>query len=210
MMTHGDRFPRWHGIEPGDNDFLQECSASAGDRSSALAARVPAAAMALAGIDLDWLRGLVTLCETSHLRAGVSAPFGRAHLGLDCLSTGSGDRHDCARRRFGGATQVAADVALSGAPGAMAAAMARHAPAGILRDAETVAASRPLWVVIRGGITLPLEGNFANLNNLLRVTEYVTMAGRALVIPSNSMWAAGVQRRRRRSGLNRAFAPRFR
>ena len=75
-----------------------------------------------------------------------------------------------------GATQIAPDLALSGAPGLISAATAAHPPAGILGPAESVAAGSPIWIAVRGGVKLPLEGNLANANNVLRGTEYVTLA----------------------------------
>ena len=62
-------------------------------------------------------------------------------------------------------------------PNLIAAAIAAHPPAGILTPAESVAAGSPIWIAVRGGVALPLEGNLANVNNLLRGTEYVTLAG---------------------------------
>ena len=46
----------------------------------------------------------------------------------------------------------------------------------MLGTVESVAAARPVWIADRGGVALPLEGNLANLNNLLRDAEYVTLA----------------------------------
>ena len=46
----------------------------------------------------------------------------------------------------------------------------------MLGTVESVAAARPVWIAVRGGVALPLEGNLANVNNLLRGTEYVTLA----------------------------------
>jgi hypothetical protein len=74
-----------------------------------------------------------------------------------------------------GATQLAPDLALYGAPNLIAAATATHPPASILAPAESVAASHPIWVAVRGGVPLPLQGNWSNVNNLLRDTEYVTL-----------------------------------
>ena len=75
-----------------------------------------------------------------------------------------------------GATQLAPDLALNGAPNLIAAAIAAHPPANILAPAESVAATHPIWVAVRGGVALPLQGNWSNVNNLLRDTEYVTLA----------------------------------
>src|ERR1019366_8045172 len=70
----------------------------------------------------------------------------------------------------------AIDPALSGAPDLIAAATAAHPAAGILAQAESVAAASPVWIAVRGGVALPMEGNLANVNNLLRDIEYVTLA----------------------------------
>src|SRR5450756_1779697 len=75
-----------------------------------------------------------------------------------------------------GATQIAPDLALSGAPHLISAATSAHPPVGILAPAESVAAGSPIWIAVRGGVALPLQGNLANANNLLRGTEYVTLA----------------------------------
>ena len=45
-------------------------------------------------------------------------------------------------------------------------------------DAETLAAQYPAWAVIRGGARLPLQGNLANLNNLLVDPDLVTIGVR--------------------------------
>jgi hypothetical protein len=44
----------------------------------------------------------------------------------------------------------------------------------MLKDAEALAAEYPAWAVIRGGARLPLQGNLANLNNLLVDPDLVT------------------------------------
>ena len=140
----------------------------------ALTARVPAATVALAGVDLDRLRASPLYAKLPAGALGFLAPFGHARYVL-IASTGV-ELLTIARGAVPGARQVAPDVALSGAPGLMAAAMAAHPPAGILAAAESAAAARPIWMAVRGGILLPLEGNLANVNNLLRGTEYVTLA----------------------------------
>ena len=128
---------------------------------AALSARVPAATVALAGVDLDRLRASPLYAKLPAGALGFLAPFGHARYVL-IASTGV-ELLTIARGAVPGARQVAPDVALSGAPGLMAA-------------AESAAAGRPIWMAVRGGILLPLEGNLANVNNLLRGTEYVTLA----------------------------------
>jgi hypothetical protein len=141
----------------------------------ALSARVPTATVALAGVDLDRLRASPLYAKLPPGALAFLEPFGHARYVL-IASTGV-ELLTIARGVVPGATQIPPDLALSGAPGLIAAATAAHPPAGILASAESVAASRPIWIAVRGGVALPLEGNLANANNLLRDTEYVTLAG---------------------------------
>jgi hypothetical protein len=144
----------------------------------ALSARVPAATVALAGVDLDRLRASPLYAKLPPAAQAFLEPFGRAHRVL-IASTGV-ELLTIARGVVPGATQVAPDIALSGAGNLIAAAIAAHPPAGILAPAESAAAAgpiaSPIWIAVRGGVLFPLEGNLANLNNLLRGTEYVTLA----------------------------------
>src|SRR5664280_3763702 len=126
----------------------------------ALSARVPAATVALAGVDLDRLRASPLYAKLPAGALGFLAPFGHARYVL-IASTGV-ELLTIARGVVPGARQVAPDVALSGAPGLIAAATAAHAPAGILAAAGSVAAAGPIWMAVRGGVLLPLEGNLAN------------------------------------------------
>src|ERR1039457_7001446 len=135
----------------------------------ALSGRVPPATVALAGVDLDRLRASPLYAKLPAGALGVFPPFGHARYVL-IASTGV-ELLTIARGAVPGARQVAPDVALSGAPGLMAAAMAAHPPAGILAAAESVAAAHPIWIAVRGGVTLPLVGNLANVKKLLRGTE---------------------------------------
>lgn len=139
-----------------------------------LSARVPATTVALAGVDLDRFRQSPLYVRLPPAALAFLAPFARAHRVL--IASSGVELLTIARGVVPGATQIAPDVALSGAPGLIAAATAAHPPAGILAPAESVAAARPIWIAIRGGVALPLEGNLANLNNLLRGVECVTLA----------------------------------
>ena len=139
----------------------------------ALSARVPVATVALAGIDLDRLRASPLHARLPPTALAFLAPFAPAHRVL-IASTGV-EFLTIARGAVPGAARVAPDVALSGAPSLVAAAAAAHPPSGILASAESVA-DRPVWIVVRGGVALPLEGNLANVNNLLRDAGYVTLA----------------------------------
>jgi hypothetical protein len=156
--------------------ILASCRTSAPPAAidPALSARVPAATVALAGVDLDRLRASPLYAKLPPAARAFLAPFGRARRVL-IASTGI-ELLTIARGAVPGATQIAPDVALSGAPGMIAAATAAHPPADILGVAESVAATRPIWIAVRGGVALPLEGNLANVNNLLRDAEFVTLA----------------------------------
>jgi hypothetical protein len=140
----------------------------------ALSGRVPAATMALAGVDLNRLRASPLYTKLPPVAQAFLQPFSRAHFVL-VASTGV-ELLTIARGVVPGATQIAPDLALSGADSLIAAAIAPHPPADILTAAESIAAARPIWLAVRGGVALPLEGNLANVNNLLRGTEYVTLA----------------------------------
>ncbi len=140
----------------------------------ALSARVPTAAIALAGVDLDRVRTSPLYAKLPPAALAFLQPFDHAHQVL-IASTGV-ELLTIARGVVPGATQIAPDLALSGAPNLIAASTAAHPPAGILAPAESVAPNSPIWLAVRGGVALPLEGNLANVNNLLRDTAYVTLA----------------------------------
>jgi hypothetical protein len=140
----------------------------------ALSARVPPATVALAGADLDRLRTSPLYAKLPRVVLAFLQPFDHAHQVL-IASTGV-ELLAIARGVVPRATQIAPDLALSGAPNLIAAATAAHPPAAILAPAESVARNSPLWLAVRGGIALPLEGNLANVNNLLRDTQYITLA----------------------------------
>lgn len=141
----------------------------------ALSARVPATTVALAGVDLDRLRASPLYARLPPTALAFLAPFAHAHRLL--IASSGVELLTIARGVVPGATQSAPDVALAGAVSLVAAAIAAHPTAGILAPAESVAAARsPIWIAVRGGVALPLEGNLANVNNLLRDAEYVTLA----------------------------------
>jgi hypothetical protein len=140
----------------------------------ALSVRVPADAVLIAGVDLDRLRASPLFGKLPPASHEFLQPFARAHYLL--IASNGSELLTIARGQVPGATQLAPDLALSGAPKQIAAATAAHAAPGILTAAESVAGGSPIWLAVRGGIALPLEGNLANVNNLLRGAEYVTFA----------------------------------
>jgi hypothetical protein len=141
-----------------------------------MSSRVPPAAIALAGVQLDRFRASELYAKLPAAATKFLEPFRDAHS-LFIVSTGD-ELLTIARGSMPGATQVAHDVALAGSPALVAAATAPHAPAAILGAAGTVARDHPVWIAVRGGKLLPLQGNLANVNNLVPITEYVTLAAR--------------------------------
>ncbi|MEO8373180.1 MAG: hypothetical protein ABI806_28600 [Candidatus Solibacter sp.] len=139
-----------------------------------LSARVPPATLALAGINLDQLRASPLFAKSPPAMQAFLTPFADAHEVL-IASTGT-QLLAIARGVVPGATIAPPGIALYGDPALVAAGTASHPPAGILAIADSVAAGHAIWIALRGGVTLPLEGNAANLNNLLRATESMTIA----------------------------------
>ena len=139
----------------------------------ALSERVPPSTVVLAGIDLDRLRASPLYAKLPPSLQAYREPFAQVHTvlmafdGLQLLAI--------ARGTIRSATIPSPGIALYGAPDLIEAATAKHAPAPILALADPVAAGHPIWIALRGGSPLPLEGNSANLNNLLRDTEAITL-----------------------------------
>ena len=143
-----------------------------------LSARVPPSTVALAGIDLDRLRASPLQPKLPPAAQSFLHPLDLAHYALVAY-TGA-EFLVIARGVVPGATQLAPDLALFGPAGLIASASAAHPPAAhppaaILAPAAPLAA-RPIWLAVRGGLTLPLPGNLTNANNLLRGAEWVTLA----------------------------------
>ena len=140
----------------------------------ALSARVPAATIALAGIDLDRLRTSPLYAKLPPAAYALLDPFRQAHHVL--IASNGVELLAIARGMVPGGTQIVPDVALYGAANLIGAATASHSNASILVPAESIAVRHPIWIALRGGVALPLDGNWSNLNNLLRDTEYITLA----------------------------------
>ncbi len=73
-----------------------------------------------------------------------------------------------------GATAIAPHVAATGAPDLVRKMAAR--PRGGQDLLAHAPAAAPAWLVTRGSVGLPLTGNLANLNRLLRQAEYTSIA----------------------------------
>jgi hypothetical protein len=131
-----------------------------------LAACVPASAAAVAGLDVVRLRG-TPLYEKVPFREAtyvLAASDGKEWLLV-------------ARGQLAGGSPIAMGITALGSEALIQAAAAQHrtgrtgAPDLIARAAAT-----PIWLAARGSMTLPVEGNLANINRLLHQTEYMTLA----------------------------------
>ena len=150
-----------------------------------MASAIPADTVMLAGVNLDELRGSPLYPK---LPAGVRAlaePLRDARYLL--VASNGKEILEMARGRFReappGATLAASGLAVAGSPDSIRAAIAQHktgrdgAP-DLLARAASLAAGRQIWIVARGGVPLPVTGNAANLNQLLRDTEYAAITAR--------------------------------
>lgn len=145
-----------------------------------MASCVPAGTLLVAGLDLGQLRA-------GPLDRKLPLPEPLRDAGYLLLAFDGRDLLSIARGPFRetppGAALVAPNLAIAGPPGLVRAATAQHkrgttgAP-GLLSHAEPLAAGHEIWIVAQGGVTLPLAGNAANLNGLLRAAEYVTITAR--------------------------------
>lgn len=134
----------------------------------AMAACIPAGTNILAGVDLDRLRTSPLYARLPPSVQALQRQFQTAHS-LLAVSRGA----DLLLITSPG-------LALTGSPDLIAAAEAQRkkgvsgAP-DLVKHAAEVAAGRQIWVVARGDVPLPLTGNAANLNHLLRNMEYAAL-----------------------------------
>jgi hypothetical protein len=139
-----------------------------------MAAAIPADTALLAGLNLDELRASPLYPKLPLAVRAILEPFRDAAYLL--LASNGKDIAAIARGRFRqappGATLVAPGLAVAGRQDG------RNGAPDLLARAASLAAGRPIWMVARGGITLPFTGNAANLNRLLRNTEYAAIAAR--------------------------------
>ena len=140
----------------------------------AMAGCVPADAATLAGLNLETLRRSPLLPAVPQDYRAFLETFHDARSVL--VSSRGSDFLFITRGSLPGWTAAPAGLSLNGSPDLVHAATVRHAPSPLLDIAEPLAARNPVWAVVRGGTTLPLQGNLANLNNLLHNADYVTLA----------------------------------
>jgi hypothetical protein len=139
----------------------------------AMASRVPPSATLLAGIDLVRLRASPFYAKLPPAVLTLLDPLREASFLM--LASDGHNLLSIARGPFGqapaGATLVSKDVAISGTPDFMSAAQTAHLASSLVAYAGTIASGVQVWIVAQGGVTLPLTGNAANLNRLLRDCE---------------------------------------
>jgi len=131
-----------------------------------LAACVPAAATAVAGVDVSRLRGtaLYEKLPFQDARYVLAASDGKEWLVV-------------ARGPLAGGTAIAPGIHAVGSDLLVKAAAAQHRTGTTgAPDLLARAADAPVWLAARGSISLPVTGNLSNINRLLHQTEYLTVA----------------------------------
>ena len=143
-----------------------------------LAACIPADTEILGGIHLERLRNSATFQKLSAPWFALLEPLRDAKEVL--VAYNGKELLVAARGQFpsapAGAVLLNGTLALAGAPSAVRAATAQHATGRTGAPALLANVQRAwtgeVWAVVRGGVTLPLSGNLANLNRLARLTDY--------------------------------------
>lgn len=142
---------------------------------------VPSGTIVLAGAHLDRVRGNALFQKLSGDALSVLEPMRdadsllAAYNGSDFVLIG----HGLFTKAPAGATLVTANLAVGGSAGAVQAVARQHATGqtgapALVAWAQPVS-SEAIWAVAAGGATLPLQGNLANLNRLLRLTDHATL-----------------------------------
>jgi hypothetical protein len=146
-----------------------------------MASLVPADTLLLAGLNLPEIRASPLYPQLPLVAPVVESLPDATRL---LLAFNGKDLLMIARGRIlvapAGWRQVEPSLAVSGSDNAVHAAVAQHqrgsgSPARLLSDAASIAAGKPIWIVAPGGVALPLSGNAANLNRLLRNSEFAAV-----------------------------------
>jgi len=160
------------------------CHSAAPERSANydMEVCVPPDTVVLAGFHLDRLRGTDSY---GHLppdwKAALEPLLSATYL---MLAYNGRDLLVIARGHFSpappGAVLLTPELALAGSPEAVRAAGGQRATgkpgaASLLARAAAIEI-RDIWAVAGGGASLPFTGNIANLNRLLRFSDYATVA----------------------------------
>ena len=150
-----------------------------------MATSISADTLLVAGLNLDDLRASPLYPKLPPAAPALAEPL--RDTGYLLLASNGKDIVAIAHGRFReappGAALAAPGLAVSGSPDSVRAAIAQHktgrsgAP-DLLARAASLAEGKQIWMVVRGGVPLPVAGNAANLNRLLRNTEYAAIAAR--------------------------------
>ena len=146
-----------------------------------IAACIPSDTVALAGLRLDQIRASALYPALPAAWRALVEPLHdatSAHItydGRDLLVIAQGHF----RAAPPGAVLLSPSLALAGSRAAVDSAKAQRASGRtgaprLLAEAETVAV-KPIWIVLEGNVSVPLAGNFANFNRLLRYVDHATL-----------------------------------
>ena len=133
----------------------------------ALASYIPAGTVALGGVNLQQLRASPLFGKLPRAVTALVEPYGAAQSLLAAY--------------FGSnLLLVTGEGSLTGSPEAVRAAEAQHRTGAtgapdLLSQAQTVADGNQIWIIARGDAALPLTGNAANVNRLLRNMEFAAI-----------------------------------
>lgn len=144
---------------------------------------IPPGAVVVAGLDLDAIRAapvysklpppaLALIQSLHHAQYAILTFDGR-----DLLAISGGPF----REPPPGATLLAPHLAVTGPAGVVRAATAQHSTGTtgvpeLIEPAKLLAGAKPIWIVARGNVAIPLGGNAGNLNRLLHATQHTTVA----------------------------------
>ena len=155
---------------------------SPGPLDRELASCVPPGARVLAGIQLDRVRSSPVFQKMPGTALAMLEPARTASSLL--LAFDGKDLLWAARGNFSptppGASLLNPHLAIAGSPSLVQAGTAQHASGrtgvpGLTGQAELIA-SQPIWAIARRDTVLPLSGNAANVNRLLAMADYTTVA----------------------------------
>jgi hypothetical protein len=145
---------------------------------------IPPGAMVIGGIDLRQLRA-------SPLYASLRDKLEPLRDASYALIASDGSRFlIVARGRLEGSATIGPDLAITGSPDLVNAAVAQHrtGKSGSPELMARAATNWPLWIVADGSATLPLFGNARNLNRLLHFTQYAGASAEASARPAVRVW----------------------
>ncbi len=147
-----------------------------------LASCIPPGTRLLAGIQLDRVRSSPVFQKVPGAALALLEPVRNASSLL--LASDGKDLLWAAHGSFStappGASLLNPHLAIAGSPSLVQAATAQHASGrtgtpALTGQAELIA-SQPIWAIARRDTVLPLSGNAGNVNRLLAMADYTTLA----------------------------------